>query len=100
VSVGEGQQESFAATAYNTGLNATQFLQKTLVGKAIDNRDLFESLRLVAGGFRIYETTERENRGGVIRAAYSQRGFQVKNSIKKNIDDMSVTKQGAKVFIA
>lgn len=54
----------------------------------------------MAAGFRIYETTARENRGGVIRASYAHRGLGVKTSLRKAVEDSTPHKGAAKVYLS
>jgi hypothetical protein len=86
--------------AYDTGLTASQFSSKYQVGKSIENRDIYSDLRVVAAGFRIYETTQRENRGGVIRSAHAHRGLGVRSSLQRAVEDGVANGSAAKVFLS
>lgn len=56
---------------YNSGLNYANWVVSSKAGVPIKNRQLYESMRVVAGGFRLYKTSSAETESGVIKVFYA-----------------------------
>lgn len=85
--------------AFDTGLTGAEFQSRYKTGKPMENRDIYNNIRVVAGGFRIYETTHRENRGGIIRSAHAHRGLGVRTSLSRAVQDVP-SGSNAKVYLS
>lgn len=85
---------------YNTGLTINEDITTTHVGKSLENLALYESVRLVAGGLRLWKTSKRDNESGVLRALYAKRGIAPVKSIADTVNEPYNSEVAAKVFIA
>ena len=85
---------------YDTGLDWNSFKAASSIGRNVEKRQDYESLRVVAGGMRLYKTSANENESGVIRAHYAHRGAYVSKSIRALLDEPGNNKTHAKAYVA
>lgn len=74
-------------TSFSIGKTHTQLMTDSQVGKALETRNQFESLRIVSAGFRLWKTSKSDTEAGTIKAYYSTKGAYVSKSLKQLVED-------------